>query len=108
MWFLLCFPYEGNIVIIDQLSFFFFGSSNGNVRYVGNDEIPYENVGVGLFKDSSLMRTFSLQPPNAILINMILVSIYPWIIPTLDEIDSFGDSMTLSPLEQGYQELSCL
>ena len=43
----LCFPHEGKIVIVDQLAFFSSNSSNGNVPYVGNTEIPYESVGLG-------------------------------------------------------------
>lgn len=35
---------------------------------------------------------------------MIYISTYPWIIPSLDHIDSFGDSMPLIPLEQSYHE----
>ena len=99
----LRFAHEGKIVIVNLLPFFSFGSLNGNVPYVGNTEIPYESVGAGLFKDSSLMGTFTLPPPNVTSINMISVSTVPWIIPTLDQIDSFGDSIPLSPLEQDYQ-----
>jgi len=54
----LCFPHEGKIVIVDQLAFFSSSSSNGNVPYVGNTDIPYESVGAGLFKDSTLMEIF--------------------------------------------------
>jgi hypothetical protein len=104
----LRFPHEGKIVTVDQLSFFSSGSSNGNVPYVGNTEIPYESVGAGLFKDSALMGTFSLPPPNVHFINMISVSTDPWIIPTLDQIDSFGDAMPLSPLEKIIKKLSWL
>ena len=59
----LHFPHEGKIVIVDQLSFFSFGMLNDNVPCVGNIEIPYESVGVGLFKDSAFMGTFTLPPP---------------------------------------------
>jgi len=62
-------------------------------------------MGAGLFKDSSLIGTFSLPPPHLILINTISTSKDPSIIPTLDQIDSFGDVMLLSPLEQAYQEV---
>lgn len=62
-------------------------------------------MGAGLFKDSALIGTFSLPPSNVTLINMIFVSTDPWIIPTPGQIDSFGDSMPLSPTEQAYQEV---
>lgn len=101
----LCFPHEGKIVLVDQLSFFSSGPSSGNVPYVGNTEIPYESVGVGLFKDSALMGTFTLPPPNVHLVNMISNSTNPWIIPTEDKNDSFSDAMPLSPLEINYQEI---
>jgi len=29
----------------------------------------------------------------------------PWIIPSPDQVDSFSDAMSLSPLEQAYQEV---
>ncbi len=37
--------------------------------------------------------------------NIISGSSDPWIIPTKDQIDSFGDVMPLSPLEINYQEI---
>jgi len=95
----LHFPHEGKIVKVDQLSFFSSGTLNDNVPYVGNTKIPYESVGVSIFKGSSLVGNFTLPPPNVTSINMILGSIDPWIIPTPYQIDSFGDSMSLSPLE---------
>lgn len=70
---------------------------------MGNTEIPYESVGVGVFKDSALMGTFTLPPSNVTLIDMISVSMDPWIFPTPDRIGSFGDSMPLSSLDQYYQ-----
>eukprot|EP00253_Pinus_taeda_P021097 PITA_21097 len=99
------FPHEGKIITIDQLSFFSFGSSNGNVPYVGNTEIPYESVGIDLFKDSALMVTFTLPPPHVHSVNMISDSTDPWIIPSEDKIDSFGVAMPLSPLEINYQDI---
>ena len=36
---------------------------------------------------------------------MVSVSMDPWIVPMADQIDSFGDSMPLSPLEKNYQEI---
>jgi len=101
----ICFPHEGKIVTINQLAFFSSNSSNGNVPYVGNTNIPYESVWVGIFKDSSLMGKFSLPPPHVTSINMISTSSDPWIILTPDQVDSFSDAMLLSPLEQAYQQV---
>lgn len=102
---ILHFPHEGKIVTVDQLSFFSSSSTNRNVPYVGNTVIPYESVGAGLFKDSTLMGTFTLPPLNVHSVNMISVSMDPWIIPIADQIDLFGDAMPLSPLEKNYQQI---
>lgn len=105
LFWVLCFRHEGKIVTIVQLSFFSSGSLNDNVPYVGNYEIPYESVGADLFKHFTLMRNFTIPTSHVHSINMISVSTDSWIIPTLDQIDLFGDSMPLSPLEQKYQEI---
>lgn len=74
-----CFHHQGKIVIVDQLAFFSSNSSNGNVPYVGNTDIPYKSVGVVFFKDSSLMGTFFLPPPNVASINMVSTCHDPWV-----------------------------
>lgn len=70
----LCFPHLGKITIVDQLAFFLSGSSNGNVPYVGNTNIPYERVGANIFKDFALMGNFSLPPLHVASVNMISTS----------------------------------
>lgn len=72
---------------------------------MGNYEIRYESVGVCLLKDSTLMGIFTLSPLNLISIIIIFVSMDPWILPTPNQIVSFGDAMPLSPLDQNYQEI---
>jgi len=67
----LRFPHEGKIVMVDQLYFFTSISSNANVPYVGNTEIPYESVFTGIFKESALMGTFTIPPPHVNSVNMI-------------------------------------
>jgi hypothetical protein len=74
----LHFPHQGKIVTIDQLAFCTpdLGSNVGsNVPFVGDTQQSYMSVGVGMFKDSSLMGTFPLPPPppttNISPINMI-------------------------------------
>jgi hypothetical protein len=74
----------------------------------------YENVGVGLLKDSSLMGTFPIPPPDAphpsiASTNMISTSIYgtppshdPWMIPNPDDHLRYKDEMPLSPVESAY------
>lgn len=101
----LHFTHEGKIVIVDQLTFFSSNSSNGNVSYLENTDIPYENVRAGLFKDSSLMGNFFIPPPNITSINMISTSHNPRIIPHPYQADSLGDIMPLSQGEQAYQAI---
>lgn len=81
---MLYFPHEGKIITVNQLAFLSSSSSNGNVPYVGNTDIPYESMGAGIFKDFALMGTFSLPTLHVSLANMISTSRDPWIIPTPD------------------------
>lgn len=101
----LLFPHQGKIITVDQLALFSSNSSTINVPYVGKTIIPYENFKVGLFKDSSLMGTFSLpSPSNVSFVNMISSINDPWIIPIPDQVDNnYGDTMPLSPVKQAYQ-----
>jgi hypothetical protein len=88
------FLHQGKIIMVDQLSFFNSDTHTGNVSFIAKTPPGYENVGVGLLKDSSLMGTFPIPPPPNILrssfasINMIsvvphelLMSFDPWIVP---------------------------
>lgn len=70
-------PHQGNIVTVGQLSFFASSSSDGNVPYVKHSSAPYESVGVGLFKDYSLMGIFPLPPPHVASVNMASVKSNP-------------------------------
>eukprot|EP00253_Pinus_taeda_P029891 PITA_29891 len=80
----ICFPHQGKIVTVDQLSFFT-SSSDGNVSFVEHTSVPLESVGAGLFKDPTLMGVFSLPPPNIASINMIFVRSDAWVLPPLDQ-----------------------
>jgi hypothetical protein len=60
----LCFPHEGNIVTIDQLSFSHSSSSalvGPSVPIVDNSQKETENIGVGMYP--SLMGTFNFLAP---------------------------------------------
>ena len=62
---LFMFPHKGNIVKIDQLPYFSSDpTSTDIIQHVRKTVIPYKDVGVGLVKDSALMGTFSIPPPN--------------------------------------------
>ena len=71
---------------VDQLDFFPSEYLASKIMYVGKAATPYENIGLGLFKDSSLMGVFQLTPLKFTSVNMILSSHDPWIIPNLDQI----------------------
>jgi hypothetical protein len=62
----LRFPHQGKVVTVDQLAFFNVDAHMGNVPFIANTPPGYENVGVGLLKDSSLMGTFPIPPPPTI------------------------------------------
>ena len=77
------FPHKGNIVKIDQLSYYSSDpASTDSIQHVGKTTIPYEDVGVGLVKESAFMGTFSMPPPNVLRtisnINMISSSTIPF------------------------------
>jgi hypothetical protein len=114
----LRFPHQGRVVTVDQLAFFNADTRTGNVPFIANTPPGYENVGVGLLKDSSLMGTFPIPPPPNIpspfvaSINMIStaprelpVSADPWIVPDPGDHVRFGDVMPLSPIESDYQAI---
>jgi hypothetical protein len=112
------FPHQGKFVTVDQLAFFNSDTRTGNVSFISKTPLGYENVGVGLLKDSSLMGTFPIPPPPDIpcpsvaSINMISVvphelpmSSDPWIVPDPGDHTRFGDVMSLSPVESAYHAI---
>jgi len=101
----LCFPHQGKIIKVDHLCFFASSSSDGNVPFVEHISIPYESVGAGIFKDPTLIGVFSLPPPNFTFVNMISINTDPWVIPPINQVDSWGDIMPLSPTDLNYVEI---
>jgi hypothetical protein len=111
------FPHQGKVVTIDQLAFFNSDTRTGNVPFISKTPPGYENVGVGLLKDSSLMGTFPIPPPDVpcssvASINMISTvphelpaSQDPWIVPDLGDHLHFSNAMPLSPVESAYQAI---
>jgi hypothetical protein len=112
------FPHQGKVVTVDQLAFFNSDTRTGNVPFIAKTPPGYENVGVGLLKDSSLMGTFPIPPPpdvphpSVASINMISaiphelpVSADPWIVPDPGDHTRFGDVMPLSPIESAYHAI---
>jgi hypothetical protein len=113
----LRFPHQGKVVIVDQLAFFNYDSHTSNVPFISKTPPGYENVGVGLLKDSTLMGTFPIPPPNIpppffTSINMIStyvretpVSHDPWIVPGPGDYLCYGKQMPSSPIESSYQAI---
>ena len=70
------------MITINQLAFFATNFQvTGSIPLVIKSLQPYQYVGIGLLKDSSLMGTFTLPPPDipnlVTSINMISSSIIP-------------------------------
>ena len=94
--------------IIDQLDFFASSSqANGSISLVHKPLISLQNVGVGLFKDPSLMGTFSL-PSLSNMAKVAKVDTCNMIFSTSSDlrkitnsskVDSSNESMPLSPIE---------
>jgi hypothetical protein len=112
----LCFPHQGKIVTVDQLAYFNSDSRIGSVPFIEKTPSSYEDVGVGLLKDSSMMGNFPLPPPDipptVTQVNMIstdtsksLDSYDPWVVPSPSEYESYDDRMPLSPIEITYEEI---
>jgi hypothetical protein len=113
----VCFPHQGKVVTVDQLAFFNSDTRTGNVPFIAKTPSGYENVGVGLLKDSSLMGTFPIPlpdvpHPSVASINMIStiphilpMSHDPWIVLDPGDHLRFGDVMLLSPVESTYQAI---
>jgi hypothetical protein len=111
------FPHQGKVITVNQIAFFNSDTYNGNVSFITKTPPGYENVGVGLLKDSSLMGTFPIPPldvPRSSIasINMIStlphelpVSHDPWIVLDPGDHLRFDDAMPLSLVESAYQAI---
>jgi hypothetical protein len=111
------FPHQGKVITVDQLAFFNSDARTSNVSFISKTPPGYENVGMGLLRDSTLMGTFPIPPPDfppplVALINMIStffhetpVSYDPWIVPDPSDYLRYGDQMPLSLVESTYQAI---
>jgi hypothetical protein len=111
------FPHQGKIITVDQLAFFNSNTSTNNVPFIAKTLPGYENVGVGLIKDSTLMGTFPIPPPNVppplvASINTISTFIREtpmssdlWAVPAPDDYLRYGDQIPLSLVESAYQAI---
>jgi hypothetical protein len=130
----LCFPHEGKVVTIDQLSYCMLDSRTNvsmNIPFVSGSMGAYDSVGVGMFKDSSLMGTFTLPPPfnpsnstpicmislgtiesqggssasRLVSSNVLDVNKDPWVVPHPSKVESFEKVCWLSTIEISYQAI---
>jgi hypothetical protein len=113
----LHFPHQGKFITVDQLAFFNSDSRTSNVPFMSKTPPRYVNVGVGLLKDSTLMGTFPIPPPDVpppfvTSINMISTFVHktpashdPWIVPDPGDYLRYGKQMPLSPIESTYQAI---
>jgi hypothetical protein len=110
------FPNQGKVITVDQLAFFNLDMHTGNISFIAKPR-RYENVSVGLLKNSSLMGTFPIPPlnvphPSVTSINMISTSIHetpvshdPWLVTNLGDDLRYSDEMPFSPVEFAYQAI---
>jgi hypothetical protein len=113
----ICFLHQGKVVTVDQLAFFNSDSHTSNVPFISKTPPSYENVDVGLLKDSTLMGTFPIPPPDipppfVALINMISTSVCEtpesydmWIVPDPHDCLRYGEKIPLSTVESSYQAI---
>jgi hypothetical protein len=111
------FPHQGKVITVNQLAFFNFDTCTGNVPFIAKTPLGYENVCLGLLKDSSLMGTFPIPPPDVprssvASINMISTSTQklptshnPWIVPNPRDHLCYSDEMPLSLVKSAYQAI---
>jgi hypothetical protein len=111
------FPHHGKVITIDQLAFFNSDTHTSNVPFIAKTPPGYKNVGVGLLKDSTLMGTFPIPPPDipphlVASINMISTfvcespeSFDPWIVPEPGDYLHYDNQMPLSLIQSAYQAI---
>ena len=76
------------MVTVDQLAFFNADTHVGNVPFIAKTPPGYENVGVGLLKESLLMGTFPIPPPDVPRLSIAsinMISTLPHELPTSDD-----------------------
>ena len=73
----LQFPHLGKIMTIDQLDFLSLNvttPTTNNIPILGQSPPPYQLIGVGMLKDSTLMGVFPLAPPSTKVATMNMIS----------------------------------
>jgi hypothetical protein len=113
----LHFPHQGKVITVNQLAFFNSDTRTSNIPFIVKTLPGYENISVGLLKDSTLMGMFPIPPldappPLVASINMISTSVHkthtssdPWVIPKPGDYPHYSNQMPLSPVESTYQAI---
>ena len=104
------FPHQGQIVTIDQLIFYSpetLNTDTNTVPVIGQAKPHYEDIGVGLLKDSPIIGVFPEVPSPYATVNMI-ASNDSWPLPSPSDIETIGDQMPLSPYERFYESIQTL
>jgi hypothetical protein len=70
----ICFPHQGKVVTVDQLAFFSSDSCTSNIPFIEKTPPRYENVSVGLLKDSSLIGTSPFHHSMFLLLSSLLLT----------------------------------
>jgi hypothetical protein len=82
-----------------------------NVPLVNNSHAVLELIGAGLFKDPCLMGVFLPPVPDAFIAAINMISSIgtfvgdPWILPDPTEVETYGNTMPLSPAEKMYSSI---
>ena len=108
---LVHFPHQGKIISINQLDYctpnLWFDSTSNAPLVSESYKVP-KLIGVGLSKYPYLMGVFSLPVPDAVVVQINMISSVsthlgdPWVIPNPSEVKSYGDTMPLSSAESSY------
>ena len=75
------FPHLGRIITIYQLDFYtpdVTNSTTNNIPMLGQSPPPYQSIGVGMLKDSSLMGIFPSTSPSTDTVTMHMIASFDY------------------------------
>ena len=101
------FPHLGRIVTIDQLDLCTLDvmtSTTNNIPMLGQSSPPYQSIGVGMLKDSSIMGIFSSTPPNTDIATVNMIASFD----CEPKGKQIVESTLLSPHEEMYNTIQTL
>ena len=98
------FPHLGRNVTIDELVFVtpdVTTSMANNIPMLGQSPPPYQSIGVGMLKDSSLMGIFPSTPPSTDTATVHMIASFDIELPGTNVVDS----ISLSPHKAMYDTI---